>query len=79
MEFCEKSKLTNIKAGTFLKLARINKGMTGKALGDCLGVSQQQISRYERGQNNITLELLGLAFLHLDISWRDFFHFIFEK
>lgn len=64
-------KKLNSEIGMFIKMARINKGMTGRDLGDRIGVSQQQISRYERGDNNITLHILNLILNCIGVSWDD--------
>lgn len=39
----------NSEIGEFIRMIRIKKGLTGAELGKLIGVSQQQISRYERG------------------------------
>lgn len=39
-------------------LTRKSRGLTGKELADKLGISQQQISRYERGVCRINVDVL---------------------
>lgn len=62
-----------IDIGLFLKKSRINKSLTGFELGQLLNVSQQQISRYERGETSISIELLDIMLKTLDKNWADFF------
>ncbi|MGM0938910.1 MAG: helix-turn-helix domain-containing protein [Pseudomonadota bacterium] len=66
-----------ISIGEELQKLRKSRNLTGKVLADKLGVSQQQISRYERGICRIdtdtllyTLQLLGtsLTVFFLDVS-----------
>ncbi len=40
-----------------LKEIRINSGLTQKELASQLGIKQQQYSRYEVGENDITLKM----------------------
>lgn len=62
-----------IDIGLFLRKSRINKSLTGLELGKLLNVSQQQISRYERGETGISIELLDLMLKALDKNWVGFF------
>ncbi|MEX6156273.1 helix-turn-helix domain-containing protein [Providencia manganoxydans] len=66
-----------ISIGEELQKLRKSRNLTGKVLAEKLGVSQQQISRYERGICRIdtdtllyTLQLLGtsLTAFFLDVS-----------
>lgn len=59
--------------GRQIRIARKSQGLTGKALGKCLGVSQQQVSRYENGV--CLLDIVGLMQLLqiLDVSLDEFF------
>ena len=51
----------SIYIGLFLKNKRKEVGLTGAQLASRLSISQQQISRYERGKNTITIQgLLGI-------------------
>lgn len=59
--------------GLFLKSARINKSLTGFQLGELLRISQQQISRYERGETGINIETLDTLLTVLDKDWSEFF------
>lgn len=62
-----------IDTGNFIKRCRVSKSMTGQQLGEILNVSQQQISRYERGETSINIETLGRILSILDKDWSDFF------
>lgn len=53
--------------GSALKLKRIQKGFTGKKVAQALGISLQQLQKYEKGTNRIAIsrfekycEVLGL-------------------
>ncbi|WP_126357434.1 helix-turn-helix domain-containing protein [Cedecea lapagei] len=46
--------------------------MTGAEFGRVVGLSQQQISRYERGVNHLTLTMLIKMLIALDVSLEDF-------
>ncbi|EMI5492701.1 helix-turn-helix transcriptional regulator [Providencia stuartii] len=55
-------KNVNQIVGKEIRRRRKKLGLSGIELADLIGVSQQQISRYERGECNITLgNLLNLA------------------
>lgn len=45
-------------AGHLIRKLRKKSGMSGKELGETIGLSQQQVSCYERGESEFTLEKL---------------------
>lgn len=51
----------NVRIGSFIRKHRTLLGMSGKNLGQKLSLSQQHISRLERGQTAFSFELI----LHL--------------
>lgn len=53
------NKKLNIEVGKKIKFLRKSKGLTENDLAEYFNVSQQQISRYERGVNNITISFLA--------------------
>lgn len=58
---------------------RKSSGLSGKALAELLGLSQQQISRYEQGVTNIRAStLLQLSFL-FNVDVKSFFIDCIEK
>lgn len=59
--------------GNYIRSSRKDKFMTGRQLGKLLHISQQQISRYERGESSINIETLGKILSLLDKDWDDFF------
>lgn len=65
--------------GGFLREARIRKSLTGFQLGKMLHISQQQISRYERGETSINIETLNTLLNILGQSWLDFFSKVMSK
>lgn len=64
----------NRKVGMFLRLRRESLGLTGEQLGKMMYLSQQQISRYERGVNALTLHQLNIMLELVGSSWDEFFH-----
>lgn len=61
------------KIGAFIKKLRLSTSLTGKELGKILKVSQQQISRYENGVTEISIEKLDIILHQLGSSWGDFY------
>lgn len=49
----------NYCAGRVIRRLRRERQMSGDVLGELTGYSQQQISRYERGETVVTLPVLG--------------------
>lgn len=64
--------------GKMLKHFRRKSGLTGAELAKLANVSQQQISRYENGINNITFDRLIIIFNALEMNRYDIDNF-FEK
>lgn len=48
----------NKEAGRLIKKLRINHNMSEENLGAIVGLSQQQISRYENGSSQLTLRMV---------------------
>lgn len=44
--------------GQIIRRYRTNEGLTTRQLANRIGISQQQLSRYERGVNHITVDIL---------------------
>lgn len=59
--------------GHQIYVARKLRGMTGKELGVKLGVSQQQVSRYERGICRVDVDVLVCILNELQVPLHDFF------
>ncbi|MEX5863582.1 helix-turn-helix domain-containing protein [Providencia hangzhouensis] len=59
--------------GLFLRQARIDKSLTGYQLAKILKISQQQVSRYERGETGINVEVLNTLLGVLERNWLEFF------
>lgn len=62
-----------IQIGRQLKLARKYKKITLKRLADELGISYQQLQKYEKGLNRISAEKLWRISQILDVPIWDFF------
>lgn len=58
----------NVRIGNLIKKLRRNKGISGAELAEKLNVSQQQISRYERGITKLNIEKLIELKIHLDLD-----------
>lgn len=69
-----KSGMINKSAGEVIRLLRNKKQLSGYEFGQLTGLSQQQISRYERGVNHLTLNLLIKMLIVLDVTLEDFFY-----
>lgn len=63
--------------GREIYLKRRALGMTGQELANLIHVSQQQVSRYERGVCNITVDTLILILTILNISIENFFKAVY--
>lgn len=62
----------NLEIGNFIRKIRVKNGLTGAELGKLVGVSQQQISRYERGSNALSLSDLIFILSIMNVSFSDF-------
>lgn len=62
-----------IDIGRYIKKHRLKKGLSGSQLSDKLNISQQQISRYERGICSISIDKLDHVLKTLEVDWSDFF------
>lgn len=63
----------NIVIGRQIMLLRKAQGLTGQALAKKLGISQQQVSRYERGICKIDTDTLMILLMYFDASLELFF------
>lgn len=64
--------------GDEIKKVRKKKKLTGTQLASLIDVSQQQISRYERGCDNMKVNTLLNILSTLDISPNDYMKNVFE-
>lgn len=62
----------NKATGAFIRQKRLELGLNGSELGRLLNISQQQISRYERGATSFTLHQLESFLRALSVSWASF-------
>lgn len=70
----------NENAGSLIKMLRTRARLSGEELGEIIGLSQQQVSRYERGISELTLSQLQKFAAVFDMSiWEfmDRLYFIF--
>ena len=61
----------DVEVGSNLRRARLARGFTQTELGDALGMSFQQIQKYERGANRVSASVLVKAARFLRISAAD--------
>ncbi|EKT62041.1 helix-turn-helix domain-containing protein [Providencia burhodogranariea] len=64
----------SLSVGAEIARLRRDKGLSGEQLGNLIGVSQQQISRYECGICQITTMTLCVLLRHLEVSLEHFFY-----
>lgn len=69
----------SISVGRKIKEARKSAGMTGEQLGLRLGVTQQQISRYESGRTPITIDILFLLLMNLTSDLKKYYMITFIR
>ncbi|MCW2257411.1 transcriptional regulator with XRE-family HTH domain [Providencia alcalifaciens] len=65
--------------GIVIKRIRKEKGLTGIELAKNLDISQQQISRYERGINKLSIDVIFDILAVLDISFEKLFRYTLEE
>nr|WP_314264844.1 helix-turn-helix transcriptional regulator [uncultured Moellerella sp.] len=65
--------------GEFLREARIFKSLTGAEFGALLGISQQQVSRYETGVCGVNIDMLNDMLNVLDKTWDDFLKIVVNR
>lgn len=71
----DKFRILNVEVGEYIRKNRLKKGLSGRELGEIIGVSQQQISRYERGENNISISDFSFILSVLNVNFQDFIKF----
>lgn len=69
----------NIRIGSFIRKRRISLGMSGKKLGRKLSLSQQHISRLERGETSFSFELILNLLNVLDKNLIDLINDVFYE
>lgn len=69
----KKSHPVDIHVGKNLKRRRIEIGMSQQAIGEVLGISFQQIQKYESGANRVSASRLYDICKHLDVGVPYFF------
>lgn len=68
----------NTVIGRQIMLLRKSRGLSGQLLAKKLGVSQQQISRYERGHCKIDIDNLIILLINMGVSLDIFFQRVFN-
>ncbi|MEI9600054.1 helix-turn-helix transcriptional regulator [Moellerella wisconsensis] len=65
--------------GAEIARLRRNKALSGRELGSLVGLSQQQISRYENGVCEIPIVILCNLLFYLDTSLDTYFYFVSKR
>lgn len=68
----------NTLMSNYLKKKRCECGLSGKELGQLLCISQQHVSRYERGETVIPLGIMIYFLQYFQFSLDDFFNYLLE-
>ena len=63
----------DVLAGKRLRAFRVNKGLSQTEVGEAVGVTFQQIQKYENGSNRISASRLQQLATLLDVRVADFF------
>lgn len=58
--YCPDFQYIDVYAGRLIRILRRKRRMSGELLGGLTGLSQQQVSRYERGQCSLSLRQVAL-------------------
>jgi transcriptional regulator with XRE-family HTH domain len=72
MQRAKRPDAADVALGRRLKSLRVRRGLSQTALGEVLGVSFQQIQKYERGANRIRVSQLGRLAEALAVSAGEF-------
>ena len=75
----EKEAAINLEMGMKLRMVRIMHGVTQVRLGEVLGVSFQQIQKYEKGMNRISAARIYQVADYLKVPYGVFFEGLFDK
>ncbi|EJF7713334.1 helix-turn-helix transcriptional regulator [Providencia rettgeri] len=62
----------NYRIGNYIRSIRSKKGLTEKELANLIHVSQQQISRYEKGTATVSIDRMLHILCMLNLSMHDF-------
>lgn len=68
----------DVSVGWQLRQARKSRGLSQAALGEAIGISFQQVQKYERGYNRVSASKLAEAALFLEVPIQYFFAEIVE-
>lgn len=71
--------LFSFYCGKVIKRIRKKKGITGIELATKLDISQQQMSRYERGINKLSIDVIFDILAVLDTSFEKLFRYTLEE
>ncbi|HGN0870411.1 TPA: helix-turn-helix domain-containing protein [Providencia alcalifaciens] len=69
-----KNREINIRFGMYVQYMRKHKGISGAEFARRLNVSQQQVSRYEKGVTTVNLLMMEKIINALELRWDEFIH-----
>lgn len=78
-DYISERKMLQYSIGYELSLLRQRNSMTGSELGKRINISQQQISRYERGLNKVPVDILIYVLSIFDVSISEFFEKVSKR
>lgn len=64
---------------SYFKCKRRELKLTGKQVGDLLYISQQHISRYERGETKIPFSVIIFFLKSYNLNIDDFFNYLLDR
>lgn len=64
--------------GNYIRKRRKKAGLSGNELAELVNVSQQQISRYERGKNKLTIDMLCSILFSLGLTLEEMYSFFIK-
>lgn len=70
----KKPKELDIQIGSYIKKIRKEKGLSGMDLAQKIGISQQQLSRYENGTTKLTFATINEILLVFNKQWFHLFN-----
>ncbi len=71
----EMDKRIHLHIGQRVRTLRITHGISQKKLGEILGVTFQQVQKYENGQNRITTDKLMILCAHFNMTMEQILNF----
>lgn len=71
--------LISILFGRALRTLRLEKGFSGSQLAKMINISQQQLSRYERGESKITIDMVFKISVVLGVTIEEIYRYFIDE